>query len=251
MPINMVYKGLDIGSTTTKIVHLEDHTLAYKKIEPTIQFIYGSKKDWNDYITTGYGRYSVPSIKSIPEIRAHVLGAFWQTQLKNFTLLDIGGQDFKIIYVKDSAIIDFYTNDKCAAGTGRFLEKMSTVFDISIEELSSYYTDPVILNSVCAVFAETELISKIMEGKSKQSLMAGVNWTIFEKIKPLLKRYRSDNLIFTGGVAKNKALKEIIEQETEFNVIIPEEPQLNGAIGCAYYLEKLKKHEIAEKSENF
>jgi predicted CoA-substrate-specific enzyme activase len=247
----MIYKGLDIGSTTTKIVHLENHTIFYKKIEPTIKFIYKSKKNWKDYITTGYGRYSVSSLKSIPEIRAHVLGAFWQTRLKNFTILDIGGQDFKIIFVKDSAIIDFYTNDKCAAGTGRFLEKMSTVLDTDLDELSSYYSNPVILNSVCTVFAETELISKIMEGNSKQSLMAGVNWTIFEKVKPFLKRYKTENLIFTGGVAKSKALKEIIEQETGLNLIIPEEPQLNAAIGCAYYLEKLKKHEIAEKPENF
>ncbi|MEM3977322.1 MAG: acyl-CoA dehydratase activase, partial [Thermoplasmata archaeon] len=156
-----------------------------------------------------------------------------------FTLLDIGGQDYKVVYVKGGVIQDFLTNDKCAAGTGRFLEKMANVLDVSIDEISRHYEDPIKLNSTCTVFAETELISKMMEGHPKESLMAGVNYSVFERVKPYILRFKSNLIIFTGGVAKNKAIAEIIRREIGREVIVPDEPQANGAIGCAYYAKKI------------
>ncbi len=235
-----MFKGVDIGSTTTKIISLEDDVID-KEILPTIKFIYSPRKnDFSDAVSTGYGRFTIKSQKVIPEIRAHVLGALYQTEFKDFTLLDIGGQDYKIVYVRNGIIQDFLTNDKCAAGTGRFLEKMSQVLDVSIDDLSLYHEDPVKLNSTCTVFAETELISKMMEGYPKERLISGVNYSVFDRLKPFLMRFRTENLIFTGGVAKNAAIREIIQKELGVNIVVPGEPQGNGAIGCAYYAKKLK-----------
>ncbi|MGC8663781.1 MAG: acyl-CoA dehydratase activase [Thermoplasmata archaeon] len=234
-----MFRGVDVGSTTTKIISLEDDIIG-KEILPTIKFIYSKRKnEFNDAVSTGYGRFTINSKKVIPEIRAHVLGALYQTEFRDFTLLDIGGQDYKIVYVKNGVIQDFLTNDKCAAGTGRFLEKMSQVLDVSMENLSIHYEDPVKLNSTCTVFAETELISKMMESYPKERLISGVNYSVFDRLKPFLMRFRSENLIFTGGVAKNMAIREIIKNELGVNIIVPDEPQANGAIGCAYYAKKL------------
>lgn len=240
-----MFKGVDIGSTTTKIISMEDDIIN-KEILPTIKFIYSPRKnEFSDAVSTGYGRFTIKSQKVIPEIRAHVLGALFQTEYKNFTLLDIGGQDYKIVYVKNGVIQDFLTNDKCAAGTGRFLEKMSQVLDIPMEDLSKHYQDPVKLNSTCTVFAETELISKMMEGYPKERLISGVNYSVFDRLKPFLMRFKSETLIFTGGVAKNIAIRKIIEDELGVNVIVPDEPQANGAIGCAYYAKKLNLRMIS------
>lgn len=233
-----MFQGIDVGSTTTKIVQMDGEILR-KEIIPTIRFIYSSGRDFYNAVSTGYGRFTVKSMKVIPEIRAHVLGALYQTEYRDFTLLDIGGQDYKIVHVVNGVIQDFLTNDKCAAGTGRFLEKMAQVLDVSLEEISRHYRDPVKLNSTCTVFAETELISRMMEGHSRESLIAGVNYSVFERIKPYLLRFRSNTIVFTGGVAKNSAIAEIIRLELGKEVVIPLEPQANGAIGCAYYARKL------------
>jgi predicted CoA-substrate-specific enzyme activase len=233
-----MFQGIDIGSTTTKIVYMDGENLE-KHILPTIKFIYSNEREYFNAVSTGYGRFTVRSMKVIPEIRAHVLGALFQTDVRNFTLLDIGGQDYKIVYVVNGVIQDFLTNDKCAAGTGRFLEKMAQVLDVTMEEISKHYKDPVKLNSTCTVFAETELISRIMEGHPKESLIAGVNYSVFERIKPFLMRFKSNTIVFTGGVAKNKAIVEIIREELGKEVVVPEDPQANGAIGCAYYAKKL------------
>ncbi len=231
--------GIDVGSTTTKIVNM-DEDLIDKEIMPTIKFIYSERKNQvKNAISTGYGRFTVQTLKAIPEIRAHVLGALYQTDLSDFTLLDIGGQDYKIVYVRNKVIQDFLTNDKCAAGTGRFLEKMAEVLDLSLDGLSKFHEDPVKLNSTCTVFAETELISKMMEGYPKERLIAGVNYAVFERLKPFLLRFKSNVIVFTGGVAKNMAIRKILENELGVDVIVPDEPQANGAIGCAYYGKKL------------
>ncbi|MDP8011513.1 MAG: acyl-CoA dehydratase activase [Thermoplasmata archaeon] len=240
-----MFRGVDVGSTTTKIIFMEDN-IVDKEILPTIKFIYSPRKnEFTDAVSTGYGRFTINSKKVIPEIRAHVLGALYQTEYRDFTLLDIGGQDYKIVYVKNGVIQDFLTNDKCAAGTGRFLEKMVQVLDISMDDLSRHFQDPVKLNSTCTVFAETELISKMMEGYPKERLISGVNYSVFERLKPFLMRFKSEHIIFTGGVAKNFAIREIIQNELGVNLIVPEEPQANGAIGCAYYAKKLNLRNLS------
>ena len=239
-----MFFGIDIGSTTTKIVGINEN-IEYRKIIPTIEFIYSDEKEnFLDSVSTGYGRYTIKSKVAIPEIRAHVIGAVYQTNLENFVLLDIGGQDFKIINVKNGILDDFVTNDKCAAGTGRFLEKMANVLNVDLKELSKNYEDPVKINSTCTVFAETELVGLMMEKYPKERLMAGINYAVFERIRPYILRFRPKQIVFTGGVANNRAISKIIEENIGIDVIIPKDPQANGAIGCAIYSKKLHQRSM-------
>jgi predicted CoA-substrate-specific enzyme activase len=188
-------------------------------------------------ISTGYGRNTleVADGETIPELKAHVKGAIFQTGLRDFTLVDLGGQDSKIIQVKKGRMIDFMTNDKCAASSGRYLENMANILGITLEELGEYAQDPVELSSTCAVFGESELIGKIVEGEPLSRLAAGVNATIVKRILPLLRSFPGEVIVFTGGVAHNRAIQELLHEGTGRELVVPPEPQFNGAIGCAVY----------------
>ena len=185
-------------------------------------------------VSTGYGRNTLELAggEAIPELKAHVLGAVYQTGLKDFTLVDLGGQDSKIIQVRRGKMVDFLTNDKCAASSGRYLENMASILDVPLEELGNYADSPVELNSTCAVFGESELIGKIVEGFPLAELAAGVNATIVKRILPLLRSFPGEVLVFTGGVAHNRAVIRLLEEGSGRRVVIPPEPQFNGAIGC-------------------
>jgi len=255
----MLVCGVDLGSRTVKIAFLDGRQLVEKYYFDTSEFYrkYGQKKDevlMVDFVrmglpkaditvATGYGRNTLglAGAEVIPELKAHVLGAVYQTGLQDFTLLDLGGQDSKVIKVRKGRMIDFQTNDKCAASTGRYLENMSNVLSITLDELSRYSEEPVELNSTCAIFGESELIGKIIEGHSIARLAAGVNYTIFKRIRAMLQSLQSDTLVFTGGVAYNQALQRIIERETKFTIVIPQEPQLNGAIGCCVHAMRVSE----------
>ncbi|VBB06508.1 atpase badf/badg/bcra/bcrd type [Lucifera butyrica] len=243
--------GVDLGSRSVKLVLMQDGSIEKKQLVETIRFYreYGKMTPQGlvvDFaamglptverlIATGYGRNTVDIIGAtvIAELKAHTLGAVWQTGLTDFTLLDLGGQDSKVIKVRKGKMTDFQTNDKCAASTGRYLENMAHVLDITLEELSRYSDNPVELNTTCAIFGESELIGRIVEGHNVPELAAGVNYTIFKRIKPMLISLLSENIVFTGGVAFGQALRTILEKELNVRVVVPDHPQLNGAIGCA------------------
>lgn len=245
--------GLDLGSRSVKLVLAEGEELKSDKVYETVQFYrqYGRIEagglvidfpslglgEVDQVVATGYGRNTMNIVGAtvIAELKAHTLGAVWQTGLKDFTLLDLGGQDSKIIKVRKGKMTGFETNDKCAASTGRYLENMAAVLGISLAELSCYSDNPVELNATCAIFGESELIGRIVEGYSVPELAAGVNYTIFKRIKPMLNSLKSETVVFTGGVALGAAIRKIIEQELGVNVVVPQYPQLNGAIGCVVY----------------
>lgn len=191
-------------------------------------------------VSTGYGRQTVrlKGAGMIPEIKAHVLGAAYYTGLEDFTLLDLGGQDSKVALVRRGKMVDFQTNDKCAASTGRYLENMAAVLDITMEELGRHWEDPVNLASTCAIFGETELVGKIVEGCSMSSLAAGVNYTIFKRVLPMLAGLKSEKIVFTGGVARSGALRRIISTELGAEVVVPPEPAHTGAVGCCLAARK-------------
>lgn len=254
----MSFLGIDLGSRAVKIALLDSNGLIRKEIIGTMAFYrdYTSYIDGNvhidfeklglkgkeiDIVSTGYGRNNlrIYNANIINEIKAHVYGALYQTKLKDFTLLDIGGQDTKIVKVEKGIITDLVLNDKCAASSGRYLENMASVLEISLDELINYYESPVDLNTTCAVFGESELIGKIAEGYKVQELAAGVNYSLYQRIKPLLKDFRSNILVLTGGVAKNSAIRKYLERDFE-SIVIPDKPQLNGAIGCAYFAMRKK-----------
>lgn len=248
--------GIDLGSRSVKIALMrqtgEGSRFEILRLESldTIRFYreYGHKQgeklvvDFEGLgfpgvdclVSTGYGRNTLDLAggEAIPELKAHVLGAVYQTGFEDFTLIDLGGQDSKIIQVRRGKMVDFQTNDKCAASSGRYLENMASVLDITLEGLGEYSDNPVELNSTCAVFGESELIGKIVEGFSIAELAAGVNATIVKRVLPLLRSFAGEVVVFTGGVAHNRAVCRLLEVGTGRRVVVPKEPQFNGAIGC-------------------
>jgi predicted CoA-substrate-specific enzyme activase len=243
--------GIDLGSRNVKLVVIDQDKIIRTRIFETAQFYrdYGKKEEAGlkvDFAAlnvgeitrvtaTGYGRNTVGLVGAnvISELKAHTYGACWQTGLRDFTLLDLGGQDSKVIKVRNGRMTGFETNDKCAASTGRYLENMAAVLGITIEELGDYGDNPVELSATCAIFGESELIGRIVEGHPVSELAAGVNYTIFKRVKPMLNGLLSDTVVFTGGVALGSALYGMMEREMGVRVIVPPHPQLNGAIGCA------------------
>lgn len=245
-----MYIGLDLGSRNVKIALMgADRSLQLQKFD-TMSFYreHGKREDGllvvnfsalglptDAAITaTGYGRQTVQvkGARVIPEIMAHVLGAVHLTGLTDFTLLDLGGQDSKVALVRGGRVVDFLTNDKCAASTGRYLENMAAVLNIGLAELGLHHRSPVNLTSTCAIFGESELIGKVVEGYSTSSLAAGVNHSIFKRIRPMLAKLSNGNVIFTGGVAYNEALRKIIGDEMGVKIVVPENPEYAGAVGC-------------------
>lgn len=243
--------GIDLGSREVKIVLQENNVVVFKKKISTMAFY----RDYCSYdqkivvdvdklgcgpfdkgVSTGYGKNNtdLSQFEAINEIKAHTYGSLFQTQMDNYTLLDIGGQDVKAIKVENRMTIDLELNDRCAASCGRYLENMAQVLEVSLDELASHHEKPIALNSTCAVFSESELIGKIAEGASTETLCASVNYSLYKRLKPLLSNFRSKKLVLSGGVAKNDAIKNYLKADYA-EVISLAEPQYNGAIGCCYY----------------
>ena len=246
--------GIDLGSREVKIVLMEDNKIIQKKKVSTMSFY----RDYCDFdgkvivnleklemgivdkaISTGYGKNNTDLLLFTPinEIKAHVYGGMYQTNFKDFILLDIGGQDVKVVKVEKGITTDLELNEKCAASCGRYLENMANVLEISLTDMSKFYENPVELNSTCAVFSESELIGKIAEGVSMECLCSSVNYSLYKRLQPLLTKFKGKKLILTGGVANNTAIKRYLKQDYE-EIVSIEEPQFNGAIGCCYYGSK-------------
>ena len=242
--------GLDIGSRRVKLIkQFKSGELTYQII-PTPEFYknYLQKKSqdtWRlnlaaldirdkvEIIATGYGRncISLLATKILNEITAHAIGASYSIDKSKFILLDLGGQDTKAILIKQGQVLDFMLNDKCAAGSGRYLENMAIILGLELQQLFEYYQDPILLNTVCAVYGETELIGKIAQGYSLENLAAGVNYSVFLKLLPMLEKWSLKDIVFVGGGASNKALIYYLEQ-AGYSVTLLAKPEYNGAWGC-------------------
>jgi len=246
--------GIDLGSRAVKIALMEDNKIVQKKKVSTMSF-YRNYCDFDGKIivnleklhigkvdravSTGYGKNNtdLSLFSPINEIKAHVYGGFYQTGLKDFILLDVGGQDVKVVKVEKGITTDLELNEKCAASCGRYLENMANVLEVSIDDMSKHYENPVELNSTCAVFSESELIGKIAEGVSIDNLCASVNFSLYKRLKPLLNKFKGKRLILTGGVANNISIKKYLKDDYE-EIVEIKDPQFNGAIGCCYYGSK-------------
>ncbi|KAA0258216.1 CoA activase [Deferribacter autotrophicus] len=245
--------GIDIGSRFVKIAYYHKNDLILKRID-TIQFYkncvgqnngemvvnlenFVDDFQFKDIVATGYGRnvMSFKNAKIISEIKAHFKGTLNQMKEENFTLIDIGGQDSKVIYVKNGYIEDFVMNDKCAASTGRFLENAANILGITLEELSSEVRNPVKLNSTCAIFSESEIIGKIAEGYRISDIAAGINESIAKRIFPMLKRFKNQRYFASGGVASLYGVIFFLERLLDNRIEIVDNAQYNGAIGCLFY----------------
>lgn len=250
--------GIDLGSRFVKVAIMEDGIIKEKFKISTVKFYKEYCKydgrlkvdfkrlgivDFDSGVSTGYGRNNVDieSFRIINELKAHAYGAIYQTKLKNFILLDVGGQDVKVIKVEKGILTDLELNDKCAASCGRYLENMAKILETDLENLSNYFENPIELNSTCAVFSESELIGKIAEGYSFERLCAGVNFSLYNRLKPLLAKFKGKSIFLSGGVAKNRALLEYLKQDYD-EVKVLDDPEYNGAIGCCFFgTLKLKK----------
>lgn len=249
--------GIDLGSREVKIMVSDNGTFIHKSKISTMHFYRDfcthGKNILFDYkalglnnidvfVSTGYGKnnLSLTGFTAINEIKAHVYGTFKKSTYRDFIMLDIGGQDVKIVKVEKGIITDLNLNDKCAASCGRYIENMASVLETDYNTLSSFYNNPVILNSTCSVFSESELIGKIAEGADFQSLCAGVNYSLYMRIKPLLSGFPGERIILSGGVADNSAIHHYISNDYK-EVIKINEPQFNGAAGCCYFGERMGK----------
>ncbi|MGB3340252.1 MAG: acyl-CoA dehydratase activase [bacterium] len=236
---------MDIGSRTIKYSLLEDlKVLDYRIIDTGIDPLSNAKKlinkqKFNKLIATGYGRYLAQNsfdCEVITEIKAYTLGANYLHPGTN-TIIDVGGQDSKIIQANGERIEDFVMNDRCAAGTGRFLEIMATTLGFSIDQFGEEAikaSRQVTINSMCTVFAESEVISLISKGESTQNIARGLHDAVINRLFALIGRINLDNnIMFAGGVAKNTCIAALLEERLGKKIYVPEEPQIVGSIGAA------------------
>jgi (R)-2-hydroxyacyl-CoA dehydratese activating ATPase len=197
-----------------------------------------SKNDIGHITATGYGRLNIPfADKNITEISCHARGVshfFPETR----TVIDIGGQDCKVIKLDGNKNpVDFLMNDKCAAGTGRFLEVMSKALDIELIKFAEIFlkTDgKVDISSTCTVFAESEIVSLVGHGTDKNKIIKGLVYSITSRIISMVERIGLEEPVcMTGGVAKNLAVIKALEERLNTKITVPAEPQITGALGAA------------------
>lgn len=240
----MATAGIDIGSRTIKFVMFEnneivDYQITDTTVEPLkrVEEILRDKKS-DHLVATGYGRYLMQERYSCPivtEIKAYAIGAhFIYPDCK--TIIDIGGQDTKVIKVKDGNVADFEMNDRCAAGTGKFLEVMAQTLGYSIDDFGNQALkgkNSIPINSMCTVFAESEVISLITRGEDKRDIALSLHHSIINRVMTMVSRMNPEvEIIFAGGVAKNKCMVELFKKKLG-DILVPEEPQIIGALGAA------------------
>ena len=244
----MILIGIDVGSRTIKLVVLENGLI--KTVRKT-ENSFDTLKVCNDLLkgisgnsitSTGYGRHLIAEhIKCdvISEISAFAMGAKYIHPACR-TILDIGGQDTKAISIDDKGNLKkFEMNDKCAAGTGRFLEIMAMTLRYTLEEFGdkALTTDEAVyINSMCTVFAESEVVSMLARGADRTKVARGIHQSIVNRSIALLKRVGvEEEIMFAGGVAYNKCIISILEQQLQRKIFIPPDPQIIGALGAAIY----------------
>lgn len=259
--MNEYFAGLDIGSTITKVVIMnetiltsvveptgaEHRKLANKVMEEALAKLKLPFTDITYVVATGYGRVNVPfADKQITEISCHARGVTYFIPSAR-TVIDIGGQDCKGIKLNKGKAIDFAMNDRCAAGTGRFIEVIAEALGVSLEEmgkLSLTATNVVPISNTCTVFAELEVVSKLATGVTLADLVAGIHEAMATRIYGMINRLKIEkDVVVTGGGAKNIGLVRALETKLGYPVLIPSQPLLTGATGAA-----LLGKEIAEQA---
>lgn len=253
------FGGCDAGSTYTKCVIIDENgkilaavtkrsrinpvLSAKDALDEAVSQVDGlnSAEELTYLIGTGYGRNKVPfADENISEISCHAMGVH-VTDPSVKAIIDIGGQDVKGIAIDtDGTVLNFAMNDKCAAGTGRFFESMARAFEMSLDDfskLSLSAKNVIPITAQCAVFAESEVISLVGEGKPMDEIAAGIELSVAKRCFVMAKKAGVvDSVTLTGGCAKNEGLKQAIEKVLKVKVVeLPVDPQLMGALGAAEY----------------
>lgn len=215
----------------------EHRRLANKVMEEVLEQANLPFDEISYIIATGYGRMNVPfADRQITELTCHTKGvASLYPRVK--IAIDIGGQDAKGLKISDGKLIDFVMNDKCAAGTGRFLEVIASALGLKVENLGSISlksNNKVSISSTCTVFAQQEVISRLSEGAPLEDIVAGLHDAIASRVVKMVKRLKIEpDVVFTGGVARNIGMVRAMEENLGCEVFVPEDPLLTGAMGAA------------------
>lgn len=262
----MYAAGIDIGSIYSKIVILQGNQVVSSLVKRTGGEIKAASQrlmgealaplglemsELKAIVATGYGRISVPfAHKQVTEISCFGFGIS-RLYPEVRTIIDIGGQDSKGIKVDGQGrVTDFVMNDKCAAGTGRFLEVMANALEVKLEDmgpLALQSKSPEEIGITCTVFAESQVISLVAEGRPKVDIIAGIHQAIAERIFGLVKMVKIEQRVaVTGGGAKNIGLVKELAKKLGSEVVVPPEPQLMGAFGAALYALELAEKRAAE-----
>lgn len=250
--------GIDSGSTSTDVVILDQNgkikstmiiptgggamMSAEKSLAAAVEKAGIQEEDIVRIVTTGYGRaYIDNGDDSITEITCHAKGAHYLNSNVR-TIIDIGGQDIKAISIDEhGAVTNFLMNDKCAAGTGRFLEMMARTLGLSLEEMSTKgleWKENIVISSMCTVFAESEVVSLVAQNKNVADIIHGLNVSVASKVGALAARLGKKNpgeYMMTGGVAKNQGIINALEEKLGAKLYICDEAQLCGALGAALF----------------
>lgn len=268
----MYVAGIDIGSMTSKAVIVSGgrvvaqaitltgtggSDVAYRVLEKALEKVGLQRNQITYVVATGYGRISVPfKNRQVTEITCHARGVKHLLPQVGY-VIDIGGQDSKVIRLgPQGEVQDFAMNDKCAAGTGRFLAVMAGVLNVSLRDLgplSEQSTQKVEISSTCTVFAESEVVSRVAEGTPVADIIAGLHRSVAERVYALLrtKMVRSpqvETIALTGGVAKNSGVVKALEEKLGATLAIPPQPQLTGALGAALIADDFAPSELIRSS---
>ena len=259
---NYYVAGIDSGSTTTDIVILDKNKniqgtmiiptgagagiSAEKALDRAVEKAGIQKGDLVQIVTTGYGRAYIDSgDESITEITCHAKGAHYLNPEVG-TVIDIGGQDMKVIGIDETGgVKNFLMNDKCAAGTGRFLEMMARTLGLSLDEMATRgldWKEEVVISSMCTVFAESEVISLVAQNKDLDDIIHGLNLSVASKVTALTARLGKKTpgqYMMTGGVAKNKGVTQALEEKLGAKLYICDEAQICGALGAALFADEI------------
>ncbi len=248
-----IVAGVDVGAATAKAVILSNSNVLASSVIPTGFSAAGAGEavtrealekaglamsDLQYIVSTGYGRRAVSfANKVLTEIICHAAGVSWLMPSAR-TIIDIGGQDSKVIGLDNRGnVANFVMNDKCAAGTGRFLEVMAGVLGVEISEMgpvSLLGEDPCQISSTCTVFAESEMVSLRAEGRRREDIIAGIHKALARRVAIMGAPVGfKEQVVFTGGVALNVGIKNVLEEEIRLDILIPQEPQIVGALGAA------------------
>lgn len=258
----MIVAGLDIGSSTAKAVILEDGKIlsastiptgvdsadtAQQVIERALEACKLRLEDIKYVVSTGYGRINVPfAQKNITEISCHARGIV-SVLPRVRTILDMGGQDCKAIQCDEQGnVLKFAMNDKCAAGTGRYLERVASALDIPVQEIGNLSLQtvegPVTISSYCTVFAQDDVILLVRQGKHLNDILAGVCEALAERTQNLiLKIGIVEDFSISGGIAKNIGVVKRLEKVLEVRAWIAPEPQIVGALGAALFAQDIAR----------
>ncbi|APV44871.1 CoA-substrate-specific enzyme activase, putative [Dehalogenimonas formicexedens] len=241
----MIAAGLDVGSRTIKLVLFAEGKVIHsavadsglKPVDRCRKILEG--RSFDKLMVTGYGRDLVaPELSgaTISEISAQAAAARWLFPDAG-SVIDIGGQDSKVIRLSAAGVAKFEMNDRCAAGTGKFLEIMARALELSIDDFAQTAADAersVTLNSLCTVFAESEVVSLINKGEDAHAIALGLHQAVAARVGSMAKRVgMADRLVFSGGGAKNPCLVKLLGEKLNLRISVPDEPQITAALGAA------------------